>query len=176
MTIGAEIGGGVELGSTSLGVIAAVGAKFDGLAAQVRKLLAEQDAYEFGAVEVALRGAATSTASGATVVIDLGGPAYGRLWQVRRLVVGGAQWGDTAAGTALVVVAPNASATPPTSDVADFTATIPNSAFYSTGQVIVRNPARLYIVVLTPTASTTYAVGGAATDMPDRRHRIVAPD
>ena len=176
MTIGAEIGGGVELGSTSLGVIAAVGAKFDGLAAQVRKLLAEQNAYEFGAVEVALRGAATSAASGATLVIDLGGPAYGRLWQVRRLTVGGAQWGDTVAGTPLVVVAPQASTTPPTSDVADFSGTIPNTAFYSTGQVVVRNPARLYMVILTPTASTTYAVGGAATDMPDSRHRIVTPD
>ncbi|MHB1475314.1 MAG: hypothetical protein ACYCV4_17165 [Dermatophilaceae bacterium] len=176
MTIGAEIGGGVELGSTSLGVIAAVGAKFDGLAAQVRKLLAEQDAYEFGAVEVALRGAATSTASGSTLVIDLGGPTHGRLWQVRRLVVGGAQWGSVVAGTALVVVGGSASITPPTSDVADYSAAIPNVAFYSTGQLVVRNPSRLYMVVLTPTASATYAVGGAATDMPDRRERIVTPD
>jgi hypothetical protein len=168
--------GGVELGELSLGAIVGVGAKIDGLAAQVKKLLAAQDAYQFGAVEVTLRGAATSAASGATLVLDLGGPSYGRLWQVRRLAIGGAQWGDAVAGTALVVVAANINTAPPVSDVADFSATIPNTATYSTGQVVVRNPDRLYLVVLTPTAGTLYAAGGAATDLPDARHRIVTPD
>lgn len=176
MTIGAEVSGGIELGELSLGAIMGVGAKFDGLAAQLRKLAAAQDAYQFGAVEIALRGAAQSDAAGDTLAIDLGGPPYMRLWQVRRLTVGGALWTSTVAGQALVVVSPNQVTSPPLSDVADQAGTLPSVAYYSTGQLIVRHPNHLVVVVLTPTVSTTYAVGGAATDLPDSRHPITVPD
>lgn len=176
MTMEAEVGGGIELGEFSLKALAGVQGSFDGVLHELKKIAKYEEAYQFGAVEVALRGSASSDAAGDSVVIDLGGPAYGRLWQLRRLVVGGALWTSTVAGSALVVVSTQRSSTPPLPDIADQAPSLPNVATYSTGQVIVRNPNHLYVVFLSPTASTLYAVGGAATDIPDSRHPITVPD
>lgn len=172
----AGLAGGIELGEVSVGALIGVRASVDGLAKEMERLRRAQDEYQWGAVEVALRGASNSDAAGDSLVIDVGGPAYGRLWQIRRLAIGGALWTSVVAGTALVVISPNRSASPPLSDVADQANSLPLPAFYSTGQLIVRHPNRLSVVILTPTASTTYAVGGAATDLPDRRHAITVPD
>src|SRR5690242_16120568 len=38
------------------------------------------------------------------LVLDLGGPASGRFWDVLTITVGGTRWSDVRAGTALVVV------------------------------------------------------------------------
>ncbi len=176
MTVAAGVSGGIELGEFSLGAVVGLKASMDGLAQRISRLLRYEEAYQFGAVEVALRGAAQSDAAGDSLVIDLGGPAYERLWQVRRVTIGGVSWSSTVAGQALVVVSANRASNPPISDVADQAATLPNVGYYSTGQLIVRHPNHLYIVVLTPTASTNYGVGGAATDLPDSRHPITVPD
>ena len=176
MSMTAGVGGGIELGDVSLGALIGVRASVDGLAQELARQRRVEEEYQFGAVEVALRQSAESNSSGSSLVLSLGGPAYGRLWQIRRIVVGGAQWSDTVAGSALVVVSPSLNANPPLPDVVDQAASLPLPALYSMGQILVRNPNRLYVVVVAPTASTVYAVGGAATDMPDRRHMITVPD
>jgi hypothetical protein len=172
----AGLDGDLELGEFSLKALAGVQASFDGVLQHLKKIQKNEEAYQFGAVEVALRGSATSDSGSDTLVIDMGGPANQRLWQIRRLTVGGALWTSTVAGSALVVVSTTTSLTPALPDIADQAATLPNVATYSTGQIIVRNPNRLFVVFLTPTASTQYAVGGSATDLPDRRHLITTPD
>jgi len=176
MTMEAEVGGGIELGEFSLKALAGIQGTFDGVLQHLEKIARYEEAYQFGPVEVALRGASQSNANGATLVLDMGGPSYERMWQVRRLVVGGSQWTSTVAGSALVVVSPNQVTTPPLSDIADQASALPLLAFYSTGQLIVRHPNHLFVVILTPTISTNYGVGGAATDLPDKRHRITVPD
>jgi hypothetical protein len=92
---------------------------------------------------------------------------------LRRLVVGGSLYSDSVDGTAIVVVSSNhPSSTPPLADVVDQAATLPLPATYSTGQIVIRHPNRLWVVFLSPSESTNYAVGGAVTDMPDKRERI----
>lgn len=173
MSLEGDLGAEVSLGGFSLETLVGLRAGMDSLVAKIDRIAKIEEAYQFGAVEVSLRGATVSTSDSVIAPIDLGGPTYGRVWQLRRLIVGGAQWGSTVAGSALVVVSANQpSATPPISDVVDQAETLPLPALYGTGQVIIRHPNHLYIVFLSPTASTTYGVGGAATDMPDKRERI----
>ena len=91
---------------------------------------------------------------------------------MRRLTIGGVLWTSTVAGSALVVVGPSQTVTPPLPDVNDSVAALPNNGFYSTGQLLVRHPDHLRIVILNPTASTQYSVGGTVTEMPDKREPI----
>jgi hypothetical protein len=171
MTMEAEVGAGVEVGGASLDALVALGGSLNGVVKHLEKLQSLEEAYQFGSVEVPLRAASVSGASGA-LVIDLGGPTYGRKWEVKRLSVGGTTWASAVGGIGQAVISPNAQTNPAISDVADVAATLPSIAFYSTGQFVVRHPNHLYIVIVTPTASTQYAVGGSATELPDRRVRL----
>lgn len=174
MTLDAEVGANVELGSFSLAAIAGLGATLDGIHQQLRKLHDLEEAYQFGGVQVKLANNAIADSNSDTIEIGLGGPAYGRLWQVRSLAVGGPLWTTTVAGSALVILSSVKQTAPPTSDVVDVAGGLPSVAQYSTGQIVVRHPNHLKIVILTPTASTQYVAGGYATDMPDKRERIEA--
>ena len=173
MTVEADAGLGLELGGFSLKTLVGIQAGIDSLAKELNHIRRIQDAYQFGAKDVPFQGTVTSDASGDTCVIDLGGPTNERMWQVRRISVGGSLYTSTVAGKALVVVSGSRNTNPPTSDVADVASSLPLTAFYSTGHLIVRHPNRLFLVILTPTASTQYVAGGVATEMPDRRSPIV---
>ena len=169
MSLQAEVEGGAEVGGFSLDAIVGLKASLDGLTTELRKRRAIEAAYQGGAVEVPLRQAAVSASTG-NLVMSLGGPSYGRLWEVKHLTVGGALWTSTVAGQALIVVSPASGQTAPAlSDVADEAGTLPNVAYYSTRQLVVRHPNHLYVVILSPTATTQYSVGGQATDFPDKR-------
>ena len=174
MSLDAEVGANVELGQFSLGAIMGLGATLDGIHQQLKKLHDLEEAYQFGGTQVRLSMTATSDSNGDTIEIGLGGPGYGRLWQIRSLVVGGALWTTTVAGTALVHISPNRTMTPPLTDIVDEAGSLPSVAQYSTSQLVVRHPNHLRVVILTPTVSTVYAAGGWATDMPDKRERIEA--
>lgn len=176
MSMGAEVDAEVDLGPLVLESIVGLKASFDSVAKELRKARAEEEAYQFGAVEIPLSGAEVSAASG-NLVISLGGPSVGRLWQLRRLAVGGGVWTSTVAGQVLVVISSStASQTPPLANIVDQAGTLPNIATYSTRQVVIRHPNRLFVVIITPTASTQYAVGGSVTDYPDRRVRLTTED
>lgn len=176
MSLDAEVGAKVELGEFSLKALAGVGATLDGIHQQLTRLAAYEEAYQFGAKDIPLRDVQSSDSAGDTLILDLGGPTQGRKWQVRRISIGGPLYTTTVAGKGLVVVQSSRNTTPAMSDVADVATTLPNVAFYSTGQLTVRHPNRLYIVVLTPTGSTQYAAGAVATEMPDKRTRIETTD
>jgi len=171
----ADVGAGV--GPLSVEILAGLKASFDGLTSEMRKRRQLEEAYQFGAVEVALRGSGMSDSGGDTLIIDLSGPTYGRLWQVRRVTVGGPLWTTSVGGSVLFVVSSNQpSAAPPLSDIADEAATLPTNGFYSTGQFVVRHPNHLFVLILSPDESKGYAAGGAATDFPDKRQPITTPD
>ena len=172
MTMDLDAGAGIELGGSSLSALFRIAGTLDGIHAQLRKLHDVEEAYQFGGVQVRLQGVATSDSNSDTIEIGLGGPTYGRLWQLRSLVVGGPLWTTTVAGTALVTVNSARSLTPALTDIVDEAGSLPTLSQYSTGQVIVRHPNHIRVIILTPTASQQYAVGGWATDLPDKRERI----
>jgi hypothetical protein len=178
MSLGAEVDAEVDLGPLVFELMGGIKASLDGLTAAIKRTRQIEEAYQFGAREIALRGASTSDSGGDTLIIDLGGPSYARVWQTRRLVIGGSTWTATVAGSALVVVSANqpSSSGVPISDIGDEVGTLPSNGFYSTGQLIVRHPNHLFVVILTPTAATNYGVGGAATDLPDSRVPITVPE
>jgi hypothetical protein len=165
-----EAGAGVELGDVSLGAVAALGASVDSLTKHMRNVAKIEEEYQFGVRDNQIRKSVTSPSSG-NFSIGLGGPAFGREWQLRRLVIGGALWSSVVAGSAILVIGsvPAGEMTPPLPDIVDDSASLPNAAFYSTRQVVLRHPNHLYVVILSPTASTVYAVGGAYADYPDKR-------
>lgn len=167
--MGAEMEAEVDLGPLVLESIVGLKASFDSVAKELKKARDIEDAYQRGAIEVPLRQSAVSGATG-SLLMGLGGPAYGREWQVKRLTIGGSLWTSTVAGTALVLISPSSGQLlPSTSDIADQAAALPSVAYYSARQLVVRHPNHLYVIILTPTAITQYAVGGEATDLPDRR-------
>jgi len=169
VSLQAEVEGGAEVGGFSLDAIVGLKASLDGLTTELRKRRQMEAAYQGGAVEVMLRNAAVSASTG-NLIMGLGGPPYGRLWEVKRLTVGGALWTSSVAGQAIVVISPASGQTaPPLNDVADQASTLPNVAYYSTRQLVVRHPNHLFIVILSPTATTQYSVGGQASDFPDKR-------
>ena len=172
MSLDAEVGANVELGSFSLAAIAGLGATLDGIHHELKRLRNLEEAYQFGAVKVRLSNSGSSDSAGDNLEIGLGGPAYGRLWQVNSVVIGGNLWTSTVGGTALLYVAATKMATPPLTEVVDEAGSLPTVGQYSTGQIIVRHPSHLRIVILSPTASTAYAAGGWATDLPDNRAPI----
>ena len=167
-----DAGAAVELGPLSIGALAELGATLDGIHQTLRQMRDTEERYQFGAVKVQLRGGGNSDSAGDSLEIGLGGPAYGRLWQINSLTIGGNLWTSTVLGSALVVVGATKTVTPPLTDVVDEAGSLPNVSQYSTGQIIVRHPSHLRIVILSPSTSTSYVAGGAATDLPDARERI----
>jgi hypothetical protein len=105
-----------------------------------------------------------------TLVLDCGGPAQGRCWSVRRIVVGGTQLATTAAGTAEVYAyaGPPDAGLPILAELQDATilasTPLPNIAYYNPGQVVVQPPEHLWVIFRNATASQQYCVGGTATD------------
>jgi len=172
VSLQAEVEGGAEVGGFSLDAIVGLKASLDGLTTELRKRRAIEAAYQGGAVEVMLRGAAVSASTG-NLIIGLGAPSYGRLWEVKHLTVGGALWTSSVAGQAIVVISPaSGQTTPALVDIADQANSLPNVAYYSTRQLVVRHPNHLFVVILSPTGSTQYSVGGAATEFPDKRLQL----
>jgi hypothetical protein len=174
MSLDAGVEAEVDLGPLVLQALVGLGASMDTLNRHLRDIAKLEEAYQFGAAQVRLSMTATSDSNGDSIEIGVGGPTYGRLWQIRSLVVGGSLWTTTVAGSALVVIGANKTLTPPLTDIVDEAGSLPSVAQYSTSQIVVRHPNHLRVVILTPTASTLYAVGGWATDMPDKRERIEA--
>lgn len=173
MSMGAEVDAEVDLGPLVFELMGGLKASLDTLNKRLRNIAKVEEAYQFGVREIPIRKVATSAASG-NLVIGCGGPAVGRLWEVKRLTVGGVLWTSTVSGQAIVVVGSvsDGQTTPPLTDIADQAATLPNIAYYSTRQLVVRNPGHLFVVVIAPSATTQYAVGGQVSDFPDRRTDI----
>ena len=170
MTIGAEVDGEIDLGPLVLESIIGLKASFDGVAEEMRKRWKVESEYQWGVRELPIRAVGRSDTGGDTLVIDCGGPPPMRMWEVKRLTMGGVEFTTSVNGSALVVVASSTpGSAPPTTDVADEVASLPNVGYYSTRQLTLRNPNRLYVVILSPSDSTQYVVGGQTSDFPDRR-------
>jgi hypothetical protein len=119
-----------------------------------------------------IQGSGICPASG-ILRLNCGGPAQGRVWSVRRLVVGGAQLASTVNGTAEVYAygGPPDLNQPMLSELLDATILIgtpltplPNIGYYEPGQAVVMPPAGLWILIRNGSAGVQYTVGGTAVD------------
>jgi hypothetical protein len=170
-----EVGASFSIGDFLLGVKAELFGKLDGIDKRLASILQREEQYEReGPVFVALSAAGVVDANQDPLYLDLGGPSYGRAWEVRQLVIGGVTWATTVAGYALVLVqstAPSTLVGVGLSGIQDeasgSTPALPSVAFYSSGQFHVRHPNHVYVAVIGGTASTPYVVAGDAFDVPD---------
>ncbi len=166
----AELETRLSLGELSLDALVEIKSGIGRLSDLTAKLIDLQTNYQQrGPIYVPVGGQAASNSTGSTFAIDLGGPAALRRWELRQLAVGGVLYSSTVAGTALLIQSPSVAGIfePPLANVEDQAAALPKIAFYSSGQILVRHPNHLFIVILNPTASTTYTAGGEALDAPD---------
>lgn len=166
----AELETRISIGEASLDALVKIESGLSNVSDLLGKLLALQSDYQQrGPVYVPVGGQAAANSSGNTFAIDLGGPAALRRWELRQLVVGGVLFSSTVAGTALLIQSPSIAGAfePALPNVEDQAAAMPKIAFYSSGQILVRHPNHLFVVILNPTASATYTVGGEALDAPD---------
>ena len=106
MSIEGDVDAGVNLGPLHIHGMAELDAGIQSIVQQLRSIKALEEAYQFGAKDIPLRGSGYSDSGSDSFIINLGGPTYGREWQVRRLTIGGVLWTSTVAGSALVVVGP----------------------------------------------------------------------
>lgn len=113
-------------------------------------------------------GASDVMPAAGNLALNLGGPVPGRIWLLRQLVVGGLTWGTVAAGTAEAY----GTALPPLqtasgrqlSDLADAFSALPGVHFYTSRQVVLRNPQRLVVVVVGGTSGQTYQAAANVED------------
>jgi hypothetical protein len=167
----AGLGAHFELGPVSLAAMAGLTSATQQLAkAQSDWIEQEKEYQRLGPVFVQLMASSPTDSASDPLVLDLGGPAPGRCYEVRQLVIGGVLWSTTVAGNALVLVqasAPAPNTAPGLGTVQDVASSLPNVAFYSSGQFRVMHPNHIYVVIIGGTASTTYQVAGDAFDVPN---------
>lgn len=92
-----------------------------------------------------------------TVTLDLGAVPQGKVWQVRRIIIGGITVTTTAAGTGYLF----ARGAPPTdlslSDCVDIFSTLPQGNTYGTHQLFLLGGEHLWVVITGATSAQQYA-------------------
>lgn len=157
-----------ELGPAILGLTAQLAATKISLDRLVAAQTAVEERYQReGPVFVPIGRSATTDATGARLLMDLGGPSYGRAWEVRQLVVGGLTWSTTVSGRAELYVGSTPQVNAALANLQDVAATLPSKSFYSAGQFRVIHPNRVYVVIAGGSDNTTYVVSGDALETPD---------
>lgn len=110
---------------------------------------------------------ATYSGTGTTLFLDLGSVPEGRVWQVRRLVIGGAAATDTPAGKALAFAQGAEPAALTTSNLVDsftsFSAGAQGST-YGTHQLFLVAPQHLWVAIVTGATGTQWTASVVLED------------
>jgi len=82
-----------------------------------------------------------------TLVLDLGAPASGKLWSIRRATIGPGIPTATITGTARLFVGqvPNVGVTPAGADLRDYTTAFPNPGPWSRWELVCTSPQHVYV-------------------------------
>ena len=97
----AGLGAHFELGPVSLAAMAGLTSATQQLAkAQSDWIEQEKEYQRLGPVFVQMLASGTVDSGSDPLIMDLGGPAAGRVYEVRQLIVGGLLWSTTVAGNA----------------------------------------------------------------------------
>jgi hypothetical protein len=127
----------------------------DRLSNQVGRLVQQPSSVHFEKV-------GNVDANGDDMVIALRGPEQGFEWYVMQVAVGGLTWATTAAGKALLVVtamelpSTGASSVAGLASIRDEADSLPLPAFYSRGQIPLKWPEKLSIIITGGTANQQY--------------------
>lgn len=103
------------------------------------------------------------------LVLDLGGPAQGRVWDLRRLVIGGLTVATAAAGSGDVYVSAAGKSAQP-SGLAEWVAnaaSLPLAGTWGAGEISLRFPERLYVVISSGTSGQEYLAAARITSRVD---------
>lgn len=171
-----DLGGHVDLGPASMHALVSLGAGFDTLAKELKRINDREEWYQLHApLDQNLRNSKVCpTPAPASIYIGMGGPAIGRVWFLRRLIVMGLTWSTMADATECnvhVTTVPNPvsggmdmvdNSSPPSGGQA-----LPNKAFYSNRQIAVHHPNHIIVEIVGPTAGQQYVVTGMADDRAD---------
>ena len=167
----AGLGAHFELGPVSLAAMAGLTSATQQLAkAQSDWIEQEKEYQRVGPVSVQMFASGTVDSGSDPLIMDLGGPAAGRVFEVRQLIVGGLLWSTTVAGTGQVLVQPSSpppNVVPGLALLQDVASSLPSVAFYSSAQFRVHHPNHIFVVIVGGTASTIYQASGEAFDMPN---------
>ena len=104
--------------------------------------------------------------SGTPLVIGLGKPDQGYMWEVQGVMIGGTEVNVAAAGTAGLYVSafvPQFGATPGMNNCVDYAAQLPNPGFYGGRKIYVNAGEHLIVVVYGGTTGQTYVATVNAT-------------
>lgn len=151
----------------ALNLGAEIKARISDVADELKRMREDQAARDAREPVWGLRifGQATVTAAG-TAIVDMGGPAVGRRWELRSIVIGGPLWSDALAGAATIGVGQVPTAEPATADVRDQLATLPGVEFYSAAEFPIRQE-HLWVGIATGTAAQVVSVAAIVTDFPN---------
>ena len=157
-------------------VIAHLGTAVEKLQATFDDWVRQQNDYQFkGPRPVQFRGSCAAASDG-SADLNLGGPAPGRMWVVRRLIVQGISWSTSAAGSCNVHVTTTQKPVPGGLDIVDNSTALPNKAFYSGWQVVLVNPQILVVEIVGGTSTQVYAATGMGEDIPLFGVKVVASE
>lgn len=154
-----ELGAGGLNASFFVSLGASVGELADGLAAD----RARRDARQIPG-DASLFGSVTIPTGGTSGTVDLGSVPLGRVWQIRRLILGGAKVTSTPAGVGYAF----AQGAPPTdlgiTNCVDIFTTFPQGNTYGTHQLFLLPSEHLYVVFSGATAGTQYSAAARIED------------
>ena len=160
--IGAELD--LNLGSLLLDLKAGIG-KLTTMADTLKK---EWDYSKKGPVFVQLAGTCNVNAVQADSIVDLGGPAYGRFWEVRNLAVSYVAFNKTATGEALFVVGSTAPIGATGVGLEWYMGTLPATNVFGSYQFHIEWPNHVFGIITGGAASTAYSLGGDALEAPHK--------
>jgi hypothetical protein len=174
----ASVGASLDLGELSLSAILGLQASVNSLAKAFSDWKQQEADYERGVTDVIIQKAETGPETG-NLVVGIGGPEPGFMWELRSLT---ASYVDPSTGsqtgTAYMFHQASRPTTPlPGGNWIDWTgangATLPAVAFYSSRQVVLHNPDRLWVVFVSPVYNQQYVCSGRALQYPDKVQRAV---
>jgi len=158
--VGAELD--VNIGSLLLDLRAGIAKLSDSM-----KTLAKEWEYaRRGPVFVQLAGTCNVNAAQADSVVDLGGPAYGRAWEVRNLAVSYVTFNKTVTGEALFIVSSSAPVGATGVALQWYMGTLPATQAFSSYQFRIEHPNHVFGIITAGAASTAYSLAGDAMDVP----------
>lgn len=96
-------------------------------------------------------------ASGSNLVLDLGAPALGTWWQIRRVVIGAPTITSSRTGTAYLYISGNPPADAGISNVADFYSALPSFKTYGTHQQVATGTEHVWVVIVGGTNAALYS-------------------
>lgn len=171
MTPRAASDGGADSGGPGVGVdfFVTLGATLGTLADTLTADRQRRDEMEAPSNEQLFQ-AGIIPASG-TLLLDLGSVPQGRIWQVRRLVVGGVAVTTSAAGAAYAFAQGAPPADLALTDCVDIFSTLPQGNTYGTHQLFLLPGEHLWVAFVGATAAQQYAASARVEDWADASFR-----